>query len=88
MAKLDDKSKYEKTLNQLKVGEKASISKIDCNTRLMRRLFELGLLINERVQILAVSPLKNTYLIGVKNYTLALRKKILQNVFVEMIWKE
>ena len=73
-----------KTLDQLGVGQSSKIVKINCEISLKRRLFELGLLIDEYVKVLAKSPFKNTYLLSVKNYTLALRKSILQNIYVEM----
>ena len=73
-----------KSLCELKVGEKAKISKIDADTHLKRRLFEFGILPDETVNVLSISPLKNSFLVAIKNYTLALRRDILQNISVEI----
>ena len=72
-------------LCNLEKGQCGKILNIEVNIKLKRRLLELGLINGEVVKILSISPLKNSYLILIKNYTLALRKSILQNVFVEII---
>ena len=71
-----------KLLSELKKNQSTTLKKINADIHLKRRLFEFGLLPNESVKILFVSPLKNTYLIGVKGYTLALRKTILDCIEV------
>lgn len=76
----------EKILCDLKKGQSAKVLYLNCDVHLKRRLLELGILKNEVIKILSVSPLKNSYLIAIKNYSLALRKNILQNIIVEIIW--
>jgi len=75
-------------LCDLKKGQYGKILSIEANYKLKRRLLELGLINGEVAKILSISPLKNSYLISIKNYTLALRKSILQSIFVEMVWIE
>ena len=72
-----------KCLSDLKVNDRCKIVSVDSNIHLRRRLLELGLFLGQEVQILAISPLNNTFLIAIKNYTLALRKNILQSIYVE-----
>lgn len=73
-----------KILSDLKVREKAKVVAVFGDLHLKRRLFELGILNGQVVEILSISPLKNSYLIAIKNYSLALRKNILQNIMVEL----
>ena len=73
-------------LSKLKKGQSGKIISVDADISLKRRLLELGLLKNEIVKILAISPLKNSYLLAIKNYTLALRKSILDGIWVEIVW--
>ena len=72
-------------MSELMKNQSAKITKVLGDIHLRRRLFEFGLLPNQTVKILSVSPLKHTYLIEIKNYCLALRKSILDNIFVEII---
>lgn len=74
-----------KTMSELKVGESATILNLRADLHLRRRLLELGLTDGETVKILSISPLKNSFLLSVKNYTLALRKNILDDIIVETI---
>ena len=72
-------------LSDLKNGQAAKVLSVQADIRLRRRLLELGILKGEVVKILSVSPLKSSYLLTVKNYTLALRKSILDGILVEII---
>ena len=76
-----------KPLSQVKKNTNYKISSITGDVYLKRRVLELGILPNEKIKILSISPLKNSYLVAVKNYSLALRKNILDNILVEEIWK-
>ena len=72
-------------LSNLKINQQGKIVFINGDIHLKRRIMELGFVTGQTVKILSISPLKNSYLISIKSYTLALRKDILENVFVE-IW--
>lgn len=72
----------EKRLSEIEKRCVAKIVGISGDVHLRRRLYELGFVEGEKVKILSVSPLKNSFLVSVKNYCLALRKNILNNVVV------
>ena len=72
-------------MSELRVNEICEIIEVSANVRLKRRVFELGLVPGEKVKVLAISPLKNSFLLEVKNYSLALRKSILNDVLVEVV---
>ena len=74
-----------KKMSELTVNQTCKIVEVTANLRLKRRVFELGLIVGEKVKILAISPLKNSFLIMVKNYSLAIRKSILNDILVEML---
>lgn len=72
-------------LSQVKMNQSAVILRIDANLHLKRRLLEFGILEGETVKVLSISPLKHTYLFALKNYTLALRKDILDGIMAEIV---
>ena len=74
-----------KKLSELKKNQTAKIEEITCNLKLKRRLYELGICTNVSVKVLSISPLKNTYILEVKGYALAVRKDILNQIFVREI---
>ena len=72
-------------MSELTVNQTCKIVEVIADLRLKRRVFELGLVVGEKIKILSVSPLRNSFLIMVKNYSLALRKSILNDILVEML---
>ena len=72
-------------MSDCKVGDSVILVKINLDMKIKRRLYELGMLPKEVVKIVSISPLKNSFLIVVKNYTLAIRKNLLENIEVEEI---
>jgi Fe2+ transport system protein FeoA len=71
-----------KRLNELKKGESGVVVSVSGDVYIRRRLLELGLISGTKVSVLGVSPLKNTYLISLRDYSLALRKNSLELVSV------
>lgn len=71
-----------KKLCELKRYQSGIILNVDGDVHLRRRLLELGLTNGTVVKILSISPLKNSFLIALRNYTLALRKNSLNLVSV------
>ena len=71
-----------KKLCELKRYQSGIILGVEGDVHLRRRLLELGLTNGTVVKILSVSPLKNSFLIALRNYTLALRKNSLDLVSV------
>ena len=73
----------EKRLSELKSNESGKIKNVFGNIHIRRRLYELGFLSGETIKIMSVSSLKNSYIVSLKGYCLALRKNILDNILVE-----
>lgn len=65
----------EKTLNELKVGDKAEIVKLKGIGDVKRRLLDMGLVKNTIIEIERVAPLGDPIEIKVKGYNLSLRKE-------------
>ena len=72
-------------LSEIKKNQTVKIRKVAGDIHLKRRLFEFGLLSGQAVSVLSVSPLKNTFIISVRGYALALRKSILESIYVELL---
>ena len=72
-------------LTELKENEICEIVKIDGIMALKRRLLELGFVDNTRIKIINISPLKNSYLLEIRGYIIALRKSAVKNIYVRRI---
>lgn len=73
-----------KKLSDLKVGQSATILNCKFDVHLRRRMLEFGFLGGQVIKVLAISPLKNSFLLTINGYSLALRKDILQNIEVQI----
>jgi ferrous iron transport protein A len=73
-----------KNLSMLRCGEKGRISKIGAIGPLKRRLMDMGVLVGEEVKMEKVAPLGDPVQVSVKNYSLSLRKKEAEGIFVEV----
>jgi ferrous iron transport protein A len=62
------------TLDQLKVGETATVAAVQGAPALAQRLMEMGLFDGERVEMLGVAPLGDPLEIRVGDYRLSLRR--------------
>ena len=60
-------------LSSLNSGEGGYITKIEGNLKIKTRLLELGFTKGTLVRVLNVSSLKNSYLLEIRGYILALR---------------
>ena len=60
------------------------ICEIKTELKIKRRLLELGFIKDEKVLILKKSRLKGVYLLQIKGYVLALKKKEVANIMVEV----
>ena len=74
-----------KKLCEIKVNQTAKVLEVDGDVYIKRRLLELGFTKNTEVKMLSISPLKNSFLIAIRGYSLALRKNSLElvSVYVE-----
>lgn len=67
-------------LSQGKPKTKYKIQAINGDLLTKRRLFDLGFLPDETIEILNISPLKKTYLLNIKGYVIAIRKNLADNI--------
>jgi len=72
------------TLNDLRVGQHATIVSIQGEPALMQRLCELGLLEGEEVQVLAIAPLGDPVEILCGANRLSLRRQEAAQVHVDL----
>ncbi len=63
------------TLDQLKIGETANLVKIDSQSKLRRRLMEMGMTPGVKLSMLRVAPLGDPLEISVRGTSLSLRKQ-------------
>lgn len=71
-----------KSLTELKQNQTGVIDYVFGNIHLKRRLLELGFTKGSRVRIINVSPLKNSYLLELHGYVIALRQNAVKNIQV------
>ena len=72
-------------LSDLKVGEKGVIKKLNFSDKKIRRhLLDLGVTVGAKVEIKRRAPMNDPVDIIVRGYELAIRKKDLQNIEVEV----
>lgn len=72
-------------MSTLKKGQECKVVSIESNIHLKRRLLELGFIQGTIIKIEDVSPLKNSYLIQVRGYLIALRKSAVNSIKVEIV---
>jgi ferrous iron transport protein A len=62
------------TLDQLKVGQQASIEAVQGNDSMMQRLLEMGLLDGVPIEVVGIAPLGDPMEIRLRDYRLSLRR--------------
>ena len=70
-------------LCQLKVGDKATITKIDSAYIYYNRLIKMGVTVGEKVSVLRISILGSPILINVCGYNLCIGKDIAKHIVVK-----
>ena len=73
-----------KPLSDLKPGEGGVISKVGGSGLVHRRILDMGLVPQTRVEVQRVAPLGDPIEVKVKGYFLSLRKEEAANVYVEV----
>ena len=74
----------EKALSDLKPKESGRVKKICAEGALQRRLLDLGIVRNTKIEIAKVAPLGDPIDIKIKGYHLSLRKVEASQIFVEV----
>ena len=73
------------TLNQLKIGEKGIVKKINTtNKELRRRMLDMGITTRVVIEMKRISPLGDPIDIKLRGYELCMRRKELENIEIEV----
>lgn len=75
-------------LNDIKLGEKVIVDKVNVNQSIKRRLLDIGLVPNTIVEKVLVNPSGNLMAYKIKGSIIALREEDTKNIFVSKIEKE
>jgi ferrous iron transport protein A len=62
------------TLDQLKMGARGRVAAVDGETAIVQRLFEMGLLEGEELEVIGFAPLGDPIEIRLRDYRLSLRR--------------
>ena len=72
------------TLQDVPVGASAEVVSVDCDRRLARRLFEMGLLPGTRVRVVRVAPLGDPIELHLRDYALSVRSSEASRITVRV----
>jgi ferrous iron transport protein A len=73
------------SLDQLRVGQSGCIASISGTDAIVQRLFEMGLLEGEQVQVIGFAPLGDPMEIRLSDYRLSLRRSEAARIQVQVI---
>jgi ferrous iron transport protein A len=62
------------TLDQLRVGQRARIDRVDGGSAIVQRLLEMGLLEGDEVEVVGFAPLGDPMEVRLQDYRLSLRR--------------
>lgn len=71
-----------KTLKEVKCGETATVTKLDGDGALKRRIMDMGITKGTAIFVRKVAPLGDPIEITVRGYELSIRKKEAENILV------
>jgi len=80
-----EESMNEKSLRDLKMGEKGKVVKVKGRGGIRRRLLDMGVVPGEIVEVERIAPLGDPMEIHVKGYHLSLRKEEAEGIKVEPV---
>lgn len=73
------------SLDELKIGETARISKLELKTSDGLRLLEMGMTVGAKIKVLKFAPMGDPIEISVRGYHLSLRKSEARSILVDPI---
>ena len=73
------------SLDELKIGETARISKLELKTSDGLRLLEMGMTVGAKIKVLKFAPMGDPIEISVRGYHLSLRKSEARSILVDEI---
>ncbi len=62
------------TLSEVKAGATVIVTEINCEPESKRRLIDIGLIKGAKIRVIRAAPLGDPIQIGIKDFSLALRK--------------
>jgi len=74
-----------KALSELKVGEKGKVVKVASKGTVRRRIMEMGIITGTEILVKGFAPLGDPMELGIKGYSLSLRKAEAADIIVELI---
>ena len=73
-----------KTVNDMKIGERAVVTGLGCSGALRRRIIDMGITPGAVVILRKAAPMGDPLEINVRGYELSIRKSEAQNIRVEV----
>jgi len=73
------------SLDQLRVGQRASIQAVQGDDSLVQRLLEGGLLEGEEVEVVGFAPLGDPMEVRLRDYRLSLRRREAARILVKVV---
>lgn len=74
-----------KALSELKVGEKGKVIKVETKGVVRRRIMEMGIIAGSEILVKGFAPFGDPMELGIKGYSLSLRKVEASGIIVEML---
>jgi ferrous iron transport protein A len=72
------------SLDQLQVGQQASIEAVQGSDTIVQRLLEMGLLEGEKIEVIGIAPLGDPIEIRLRDYRLSLRRSEAARITVSL----
>lgn len=72
------------TLNKLKVGEEAIVKKINSAPNIHRRLLDIGLIKNTKIECVLISPAGDPKAYKIRGAIIAIRNEDAEGIIIEM----
>jgi ferrous iron transport protein A len=73
------------SLSQLKLGQRACVASLQGDDAIVQRLFEMGLIEGEEVEVIGFAPLGDPMEIRLRDYRLSLRNSEAARVQVTLV---
>lgn len=78
-----------KALSELKVGEKGKVVRVASKGAVRRRIMEMGIISGAEISVKGFAPFGDPMELGIKGYSLSLRKAEALDIIVEQVkWEE
>lgn len=75
----------EKHLNEIVVGQKGIVKKIEAEGKIKRRLFDMGVTPNTEIYLKKLAPLGDPIEVTIRGYELTLRKDEANKILMEVV---